>query len=510
MLVFIVRRLAISIVVLLAATFIVYVLTCYSGDPYFDIREERQDNIRELKMQQRTEVLDLNVAPPLRYFIWLRGVVGCVVPGMDCNLGVNKLNQDVATLLGQAMASTMRLVLISALVAVVLGVIVGIISALRQYSGFDYVITFASFVFFSLPVFWVAVLLKQYGAIQFNDWLRNPVIKPLWLFVITLASAAFWQAVIAGDLKRRAVVAAAAAVGTLASLIYLNATLWFKDPALGIGLIVVSALGAALLSTALLAGFKHRNVLYATLIVAALGAVSYFATGPVLINPTWWHILALVLITGAVCAAVGYAMGGLDKGQAIRACLLTGYLTGSMIFLDQVLRATPGYTRKLSGRLISTIGSNTPNFSGNFWERFLDFQTHLILPSITLILISFAAYTRYTRASMLEVMNQDYVRTARSKGLTERTVIMRHAFRNALIPVTTLMAYDFAGIIGGAIITEAVFGWKGMGQLFNIGLKNVDPAPVMGFFLITGGSIVIFNMIADILYAYLDPRIRLD
>ena len=102
---------------------------------------------------------------------------------------------------------------------------------------------------------------------------------------------------------------------------------------------------------------------------------------------------------------------------------------------------------------------------------------------------------------MLEVMNQDYVRTARAKGLTERTVIVRHAFRNALIPLATIIAFDFGGVIGGAVITETVFGWSGMGKLFIDGPENVDPNPVMAFFLVTGTAIVLFNMIADIVYA---------
>jgi peptide/nickel transport system permease protein len=134
---------------------------------------------------------------------------------------------------------------------------------------------------------------------------------------------------------------------------------------------------------------------------------------------------------------------------------------------------------------------------------------HLILPTLAIMLISFATYSRYTRATMLETMTQDYVRTARSKGLTERTVVLRHAFRNALIPVTTLMAFDFGAVIAGAVITETVFGWQGMGRLFVTGLQNVEPNPVMAFVVVAAVSIVIFNMIADILYAYLDPRIRL-
>jgi peptide/nickel transport system permease protein len=128
---------------------------------------------------------------------------------------------------------------------------------------------------------------------------------------------------------------------------------------------------------------------------------------------------------------------------------------------------------------------------------------------MTLVLISLATYTRYSRASMLEVMNQDYVRTARAKGLPERAVITRHAFRNGLIPITTLVAFDIGGVLGGAVVTESVFGWQAMGNVLVTGLQERDPNPVMAFFLVAGAAIVIFNMIADIVYAYLDPRIRL-
>ncbi len=507
MLVFIARRLVVSFFVLLAATYIVYVLTCYSGDPRVDLYSIAQTNVREMRIAQRTELLHLNINPFLRYFIWLKGVFGYLV--LHGNLGTNNYGQDVGVLLSQALNSTMRLVLTAAITAVVLGIIVGIVSALRQYSGFDYTITFASFVFFSLPVFWVAVLLKQFGAIKFNNWMSDPVIPLPVIIVLSVISALFWQAVIAGPRRRRLIVAAVALVVSAATLEYLSLSRWFANPALGVGMVAVGSIVIAVLVAAVLAGLRRRNVLYCTLITAALAIVSYFATGPVLINPTWWNILALIAILAIVCVAVGWVMGGLDKLPAIWASLLTGLLSGSLIFIDHVLRAVPAYSTQVAGRVISTIGSSTPDFTGDFWQTYLDNQTHVILPTIALILISFASYTRYTRSSMLEVLNQDYVRTARAKGLTERTVIMRHAFRNALIPVTTLMAFDFAGIFGGAIITEAVFGWQGMGQMFITGLRLVNPDPVMAFFLATGGAIVVFNMIADILYAYLDPRIRL-
>ena len=137
----------------------------------------------------------------------------------------------------------------------------------------------------------------------------------------------------------------------------------------------------------------------------------------------------------------------------------------------------------------------------------IDTLTHLVLPTVALTLISIASYTRYTRASMLDVLNQDYIRTARSKGISERKVITRHALRNSLIPLATIVAFDFAGLIGGAVITETVFGWQGMGNLFRTGLAAVDPPPVMAFYLVTGTAAVIMNMAADIAYAILDPRI---
>jgi peptide/nickel transport system permease protein len=106
------------------------------------------------------------------------------------------------------------------------------------------------------------------------------------------------------------------------------------------------------------------------------------------------------------------------------------------------------------------------------------------------------------------VLNQDYIRTARAKGLTERTVVMRHAFRNALIPITTIIALDLGGLIGGAVITETVFAWSGMGALFVQALRRVDVNPLMGFFLVTAITVIVFNFLADVVYSALDPRIR--
>ena len=134
---------------------------------------------------------------------------------------------------------------------------------------------------------------------------------------------------------------------------------------------------------------------------------------------------------------------------------------------------------------------------------------HIALPVITLSLISFAVYTHYMRASMLDVINSDYVRTARAKGVPEIKVISRHIVRNALIPILTVATITIAGQLGGAIVTETVFSLDGMGYYFVQRLGPLDLYPVMGYLVVTSLIIIVANLPADVLYGYLDPRIRL-
>jgi peptide/nickel transport system permease protein len=148
-----------------------------------------------------------------------------------------------------------------------------------------------------------------------------------------------------------------------------------------------------------------------------------------------------------------------------------------------------------------------PGSGLTFW---LDRVQHAVLPVFTLAVVQIAGYSRYMRGSMLEVINSDYVRTARAKGLVERRVVMRHAFRNALIPLVTLVALDFGLLFGGAIITETIFALDGMGRWFIIALAEGDPYMLMAWLMIVSIMIVIGNLLADILYGYLDPRIRYD
>jgi peptide/nickel transport system permease protein len=134
---------------------------------------------------------------------------------------------------------------------------------------------------------------------------------------------------------------------------------------------------------------------------------------------------------------------------------------------------------------------------------------HLVLPWLTLMVVNIAAYTRFLRSSMLEVINSDYVRTARAKGIVERRVVLKHAFRNALIPLTTLVALNFGALIGGVVVTETIFALDGMGLYFITALGAGDPYPIMAWLMITATMIVLANLAADVLLGYLDPRIRL-
>jgi peptide/nickel transport system permease protein len=135
---------------------------------------------------------------------------------------------------------------------------------------------------------------------------------------------------------------------------------------------------------------------------------------------------------------------------------------------------------------------------------------HLVLPVITLSVIGIAGYSRFMRASMLEVVNADYVRTARAKGLLERRVVFKHAFRNALIPLMTLAAIDFGTLFGGTIITETVYGLPGMGRYFFDALSYGETYEIMAWLMIVAVMVVFFNLLADLVLGFLDPRVRLD
>jgi peptide/nickel transport system permease protein len=322
MLQYVIRRLLYSAVVLIAASFLVFFFVTASGDPLAaleitpNVSQETVDNIRERKH------LDENVF--VRYGYWVEDAV-------RNNFGTTLLtNQEILPDLWRVMKNTLQLVLIAELLAVFIAVGIGVFSALRQYSAFDYTATTFSFLGLATPVFWLALML-QVAVVQ----------------------------------------------------IYLS--------------------------------------------------------------------------------------------------------TGHRIFP------------------VASLNSVDPGTGLNF---VIDRAHHLVLPVIVLMVASIATYSRYMRASMLEVVNSDYVRTARAKGLGESKVTMKHAFRNALIPLVTLVALNFGTLLGGVIVTETVFSLDGMGLYLVNNLLANDPYPVMAWLMVTATLIIVFNLIADIAYGWLDPRVR--
>jgi peptide/nickel transport system permease protein len=139
----------------------------------------------------------------------------------------------------------------------------------------------------------------------------------------------------------------------------------------------------------------------------------------------------------------------------------------------------------------------------------LDWAYHLILPWVTLAIVYVGVYSRVLRSNMLDAMDEDYVRTARAKGLSERQVMTRHVTRNSLIPIVTLFGLDFGVLLGGAIVVEAIFSLEGIGQYAYESLINTDLPPIMAVVLFGAFFVVLFNTLVDIAYAWLDPRIKL-
>ncbi len=324
MFVYALRRLFISIPLLLISSMIVYALVHFAGDPLRDL-EGRNPPVPEAVLQARRVSLGLDQPLITQYWHWLSGVLrgdfGPSVKGID-------IGRDLTIRLGV----TMRMVILAMVLAVIFAMLVGVLSAVKQYSPIDYSATLLGFLALSMPVFWLAALMKEFLAIKLNN-----------------------------------------AVG--------------------------------------------QTVVY-------------------------------------------------------------------------------------------TVGDRTPNLEGSFFSKLPNLAGHLVLPTLALAAVSYAAWSRYQRSSMLDVLNSDYIRLARAKGLSRRRVLVRHALRCALIPITTVVALDVGAILGGAVITERVFAWHGMGEMLLSAVNDQDVNRLLAWLMVSAVIVVLFNLIADLLYAFLDPRIR--
>ena len=506
---FIMRRLGTLFVILFGSSFILYNLTAISGDPTEQYKFATDTRAKQ-ELAALIKQLDLNTPPPLRYFKWLKGILKGFSGHID--FGMTRTNEFVSARLASAIPTTLRLVLTATIIAIILGIMLGITTALRQYSRFDYVVTFFSFLMFSLPIFWVAVLLKQFLAIKFNDFLANGHIPLGWAIGLSIATGFFWAGIVGSKRKTFYRVLGIAFAANFALLEFFSITKWFASPKLGPIVVFIFALAIAYGVTALSVGLDDKKALRASQTMAVVTLFMYYP-----VNYLFKHYSNIWLLIGLFAATLGTAwLSGIfwakiDRRPVIRTAMISGGLMGLVVVIDRLMQTWAPYLQMdgVNGRPVPTVGQNDPLLSNpDFWTNFLDRAVHLFLPTIALTLISFAVYIRYSRGTLLEVLNQDYIRTARAKGLSERTVIMRHAFRNTMIPLTTIIVVDLAGIIGGAIITERVFGWSGMGTLFNNAIQGLDLNLLMGVFFCTASLSVLANLVADLLYSALDPRIR--
>ena len=225
------------------------------------------------------------------------------------------------------------------------------------------------------------------------------------------------------------------------------------------------------------------------------------------------NTLQLVLISEAIAVTLAVILGVLS---AKRQYSFFDYTTTTLSFFGfsvpifwfaLVLQAlVTAFFLQTGIRLFYTFGISSLDPAYPFIDRI----QHMVLPIVTLTYVNIATYSRYQRASMLEVLHSDYIRTARSKGVKERTVTMKHGLRNALIPLVTIAALNFGAVLGGAVITETIFAWPGMGKFFIDSLVRGEIYTLMAWLMVTAVAVIFMNLVADILYGALDPRIRYD
>jgi peptide/nickel transport system permease protein len=237
-------------------------------------------------------------------------------------------------------------------------------------------------------------------------------------------------------------------------------------------------------------------------------------------NPIWpdlqraiGNTLQLVLISELIAVVLAVVLGVFSAKKQYS---VFDYATTTVSFFGfsvpifwfalilQALATT--FFLKTGIRLFYTFGQSSLSPANPFLDR----VQHMVLPIVTLAYVNVATFSRFQRASMLEVLHSDYIRTARAKGLSERTVTMKHALRNALIPIVTVAALNFGAVLGGAVITETIFAWPGMGKFFIDSLIRGEIYTLMAWLMVTAVAVIGANLVADIIYGWLDPRIRYD
>jgi peptide/nickel transport system permease protein len=223
------------------------------------------------------------------------------------------------------------------------------------------------------------------------------------------------------------------------------------------------------------------------------------------------RLVGIGSVLGALIGVVVGAWGAVRQyrlsDRVITALSLLVLSAPTFVIANLLILAALGVNSVLGIELFQYTGETSP-YVGGGWAAFVDRLAHLALPTLTLALAAIAGYSRYQRNAMLDVLGQDFIRTARAKGLTRRRALFKHGLRTALIPMATLFAYGVSGLVTGAVFVEKIFGWHGMGEWIVQGINNQDANIVAAFTVFSGATILLAGLLSDVIYAALDPRVR--
>jgi peptide/nickel transport system permease protein len=241
-------------------------------------------------------------------------------------------------------------------------------------------------------------------------------------------------------------------------------------------------------------------------------------TGQPVSDELWRRIgvsLRLVVIgslLGTVLGVVVGAWGAIRQyrlsDRVITVLSLLVLSTPTFVVANLLILGALKVNTVLGVQLFEYTGETSSDAVGGAWDQFVDRLQHLVLPTFTLALGSIAGFSRYQRNAMLDVLGQDFIRTARAKGLTRRQALFKHGLRTALIPMATLFAYGVSGLVTGAVFTEKIFGWHGMGEWVVQGIATQDTNIVAAITMFSGATILLAGLLSDVIYAALDPRVR--
>jgi peptide/nickel transport system permease protein len=224
------------------------------------------------------------------------------------------------------------------------------------------------------------------------------------------------------------------------------------------------------------------------------------------------RLLIIGSVAGTVIGVVAGAWSAIRQyrisDRVITVLSLLVISTPTFVMANLLILSALGVNNVLGVQLFEYTGETSPDAVGGAWDQFVDRLQHLVLPTMTLAFGAIAVYSRYQRNAMLDVLGQDFIRTARAKGLTRRRALFKHGLRTALIPMATLFAYGIAGLVTGAVFTEKIFGWHGVGEWVVTGINTQDINITTAITVFAGITILLAGLLSDIIYAALDPRVR--